>query len=81
MKNKLAMSAIVGAAAGVLAGMLTAPKSGQETRADIKKKAEELKQESSKRKNQLVDTAGQATTRAKGVAQEAASHVKSKLKK
>jgi len=42
-KGKFALGAVIGAAAGVIAGILTAPKSGKETRADIKAKAEELK--------------------------------------
>jgi len=42
-KGKFALGAIVGAAAGVVAGVLTAPKAGKETRADIKAKAGELK--------------------------------------
>ncbi len=43
MGKKLAIGALIGAAAGLVAGVLTAPKSGRETRDDIKKKAEELK--------------------------------------
>ena len=43
MSKKLAIGAIVGAIAGLAAGVLTAPKSGRETRDDIKKKAEEMK--------------------------------------
>lgn len=39
--GKLAIGAAIAAAAGYIAGLLTAPKSGKETRADIKKKANE----------------------------------------
>lgn len=39
--KKFAIGAAVSAAAGYVAGILTAPKSGKETRADIKHKAEE----------------------------------------
>ena len=35
--------AVIGAAAGFAAGILTAPKSGKETRKDLKKKAVKLK--------------------------------------
>ena len=42
-KGKFALGAIIGATAGVVAGILTAPKSGKETRADIKAKAGEIK--------------------------------------
>lgn len=39
--KKLAVGAVVGAAAGFVAGILMAPKSGKETRADLKKGAKE----------------------------------------
>lgn len=43
-KSNLAIGAIiVGTAAGFIAGILTAPKSGKDTRSDIKSKASELK--------------------------------------
>jgi len=41
--NKFGFGVILGAIAGILAGFLTAPKSGKETRDDIKKKAHEVK--------------------------------------
>lgn len=47
-KGKFALGAIIGAAAGVVAGILTAPKSGKETRADLKAKADELKSDAEK---------------------------------
>ena len=52
--GKIAFGAIIGAAAGIVAGVLTARKSGKETRADIKSKALELKtkaQNAAKRKS------------------------------
>ena len=42
-KGKFALGAILGMAAGVVAGILTAPKSGKETRADLKAKADQMK--------------------------------------
>ncbi len=42
-KKKLALGAVVGAAVGFATGILTAPKSGKETRADIANKAGEIK--------------------------------------
>ncbi len=48
MGKKLAFGAVVGAVAGAVAGVLMAPKSGKETRGDIKKKAAELKSKKSK---------------------------------
>ena len=41
--KKFGIGIIIGAIAGVLAGFLTAPKSGKETREDLKKKANEVK--------------------------------------
>ena len=43
-KGKFALGALFGAAVGVIAGILTAPKSGKETRAELKVKAEQAKQ-------------------------------------
>lgn len=43
-KGKFALGALIGAAAGVVAGFLTAPKSGKETREDLKRKATEMKE-------------------------------------
>lgn len=41
--KKLGLGILIGAAAGVVTGILTAPKSGKETRKDIKNKALEVK--------------------------------------
>ncbi len=41
--GKFAIGALIGMAAGAIAGILAAPKSGKETRADISRKAGELK--------------------------------------
>lgn len=50
-KGKFVIGTVLGAAAGVVAGILTAPKSGQETRADLKAKAVELREEAARRAN------------------------------
>ena len=42
-KGKFALGALIGAVAGIVAGILNEPKSGKETRADLKCKAAELK--------------------------------------
>ena len=47
-KGKFALGALFGAGAGVIAGVLTAPKSGKETRADLRAKADELKKDTEK---------------------------------
>ena len=41
--KKLVAGLAIGAAAGMVAGILTAPKSGKETRADLAKKAKDIK--------------------------------------
>lgn len=41
--KKLGLGILIGAVAGVVTGLLTAPKSGKETRQDIKNKAGEVK--------------------------------------
>lgn len=43
MGKKLALGAVIAAVAGVVAGTLMAPKSGKQTRSDIKKTATTLK--------------------------------------
>lgn len=63
--------AIVGAAvAGFAAGILTAPKSGKETREDIKNKAEDLKK-----------SAGEKAEQAKSAAKDSFESVKTGAKK
>lgn len=44
-KSKIAIGALVGAAAGIIAGMLTAPKSGKASRADLRYTAKQLRDE------------------------------------
>jgi len=43
-KKKLAIGTLIAGAAGYVAGILTAPKSGKETREDIKDKAGDIKE-------------------------------------
>lgn len=57
---KFPLGAVIGLAAGVVAGILTAPKSGKETRADIKHKAGELKDGAEKAVDKVVDEAKDA---------------------
>ena len=49
---KKVLTVIGAAAAGVVAGILVAPKSGKETREDLKKKAEEMGKSAQKRAGQ-----------------------------
>lgn len=71
-KANFALGALIGAAAGVVAGILTAPKAGKETRADLKKKADELKVEATKK----AQIAKQKTTEVVGDVSEKAVEYK-----
>ena len=51
--KKLAIGSVVAAAAGYVAGILTAPKSGKETRKDIKQASAKAKSEAEKKLKQL----------------------------
>ncbi|HEV7454385.1 MAG TPA: YtxH domain-containing protein [Candidatus Saccharimonadales bacterium] len=80
MKNapkKFAVAAVVAAAAGYIAGILTAPKSGKETRTDIKEAAEhgvaEAEKQLKKLHTELNTVISEAKTKGselKGKAQE-----------
>ncbi|NCU37447.1 YtxH domain-containing protein [Candidatus Saccharibacteria bacterium] len=86
-KGKFALGAVIGAAAGVVAGMLTAPKSGKETRADIKAKTDELKTQGDKKvaevkkqgEKMYKDTA-KTIDEYRGRAERAVNSAKSELK-
>ena len=52
-KGRFAVGAIIGTAAGLIAGLLTAPKSGRETRADIRQKAVDLKEDAAQKADQM----------------------------
>ena len=75
--KRWALGAMIAAAAGYIAGLLTAPKSGKETRQDIKDTAEhgiaEAEKQLKKLHTQMADTIGQAKEMAntlKGTAQK-----------
>lgn len=53
--KKLAIGAIIAGIFGYLAGILTAPKSGKETRSDISHKAEDIKEGAAEQLQQLHD--------------------------
>lgn len=82
-KGKFGIGLIVGAVAGAVAGFLTAPKSGKETREDIKRRAGNAKDEATKRVNdarekagEVADEAKKTVDRAKNVAEHAVEGVK-----
>ena len=53
--RKIALGALVAGAVGYVTGILTAPKSGKETREDIAEKASELKDEGAEQLQDLRD--------------------------
>ncbi|MDU7926848.1 MAG: YtxH domain-containing protein [Finegoldia magna] len=53
---KITLGTVIGASLGLAAGLLLAPKSGEETRKDIKKFAEETKKTAVNNFNDAVDT-------------------------
>lgn len=68
-KGKLALGALIGAAAGFVTGILVAPKSGKETRQDIKAGA-------NKAKDATLDKAEELKGKAKGVASDVSGKAK-----
>lgn len=69
-KGKFALGALVGMAAGVVAGILTAPKSGKETRADIKTKAEAVKSDATAKAEDLRKKGETKAKDVKGLAED-----------
>ncbi len=78
-KMRFAVGAIIGAAAGIVAGVLTAPKSGRETRADIKAKAEDLKSGAVKQTEKAKAKAAHVADELKNRSERAAKDVKRDL--
>lgn len=75
--KSFAIGAAIAGAVGYLAGILTAPKSGKETRKDIADKAVQAKREAEKRLkslhsqlNDLIDQAKKISVKVSGVAKE-----------
>ena len=63
-------STIVGGTLGVLSGILLAPKSGKETRNDIKEKANEIKDNTIEKTRELKSNAKEAKNKIKDYLQE-----------
>lgn len=83
--NKFGFGIILGAIAGVIAGFLTAPKSGKETREDIKKKAHEVKgsaerrlKDAHKELGKLIDDTTAKAEKLKGQARDELKDLTSK---
>jgi len=69
-KGKFALGALFGAVVGLTAGLLTAPKSGKETRADIKAKAKDIEIDVAKKTKTVVSEASKFAEDAKVKAQD-----------
>lgn len=78
-KGKFALGAIIGTAAGLVAGMLTAPKAGKETRADIKAKAGELKADADKKLKDAKKTGEKTVNDGRHMAEDYADRTKRAL--
>jgi gas vesicle protein len=76
-KGKFALGALLGAAIGGVVGLLTAPKSGKETRADLKVKAEKAKVDISKKAERATSKMNDLTDEAKNRASDVVENVKS----
>jgi len=84
-KGKVLLGTIIGVAAGFVAGVLTAPKSGKETRAELKVKAEAKKSEAiakgKEARHKAGDVAEDVVTKAEKVVGETADKVMSATEK
>jgi gas vesicle protein len=67
----LGLGMMFGAAVGVLAGMLTAPKSGQETRDDIRLRAMEARERAMQKRQEMMEKSKALKEDAKKTAVEA----------
>ncbi|MDB5164075.1 MAG: hypothetical protein JWS12_693 [Candidatus Saccharibacteria bacterium] len=74
--KKLAAGALVAGAVGYVAGILTAPKSGKETRQDIQKAAAQAKTEAEKQLKKLHSELTDLIDQSKTKANEASSKAK-----
>lgn len=63
--RKFALGALVAGVAGYLTGLLTAPKSGKETRADIANKAGEIKEDAEEKLQEAHDELAEALKKTK----------------
>ncbi len=79
--TKFALGTAVAAGVGYVAGVLTAPKSGKETRKDIQDKAKKARQESEKKLKELNTELGDLIAKAKTMAKTAEAGAKTELHK
>ena len=77
--KRVAVGTLVAAAAGYIAGILTAPKSGRETREDIKNKAAETKTQAEKQLKKLHTELGHVLDEAREQAESAKGKAKTEI--
>lgn len=77
--KKFGVGILVGAVAGVLAGLLTAPKSGKETREDIKNKAKDVKGSAERKLKDAHKELGHLSDEAKSKAKELQGKAKDEM--
>jgi len=68
-KSKFALGAMLGAVVGVVAGFLTAPKSGKQTRVELKAKATGVQKDVTEKAKVAADKANEMAMEVKGKAQ------------
>ncbi|MCL2451671.1 YtxH domain-containing protein [Candidatus Saccharibacteria bacterium] len=68
--GKFFLGAVIGGAIGAVAGLLSAPKSGKETRADLKKKADEAKEFAGEKTKEAKKAARKVVKKAKKAGQD-----------
>ncbi len=76
VSKRFALGAIVGLTAGVIAGMLTAPKSGRETRADLKQRADDMKHKANETAEHVTDKTEEYIERGQAAAKGAVEGAK-----
>lgn len=79
--KKLAIGALIGTAVGLIAGILTAPKSGKETRKDIKETANKVFSEAEKRLKNLYGELNELIEKGKIEAKKQSGKAKQELDK
>lgn len=77
--KKLAIGAAIGVAAGFITGILTAPKSGKETRQDIKNTANNVKREAEKKLKDLQAEISELIAKGQTLAKTRAGKAKNDL--
>lgn len=78
--KKWALGAVVAGIGGYIAGILTAPKSGKETREDIKQEAVKIKSEAEKKLKELHTELDKVVKEGQGKADELKTNAQSALK-